>query len=114
MSKAGRIIFWITFPLTAFFVGLLLTFYLDMSNGPLVIFILEFIAFVAMITVRIMYRNHRFWIRAIPTISFVLEGQNVDGKLVELAVKEIRERGAKITATDPFAKGWLVRNRIIQ
>lgn len=47
-------------------------------------------------------------------VDFALEGQNVDGKLVELAVKEIRDRGGKITATDPFAKGWLVRNRIIQ
>lgn len=88
MSKAGRIIFWITFPLTAFFVGLLLTFYLDMSNGPLVIFILEFIAFVAMITVRIMYRNHRFWIRAIPTISFVL----VSAILLPFARPSIKEK----------------------
>ena len=88
MSKAGRIIFWISFPLTAFFVGLLLTFYLDMSNGPLVIFILEFIAFVAMITVRIMYRNHRFWIRAIPTISFVL----VSAILLPFARPSIKEK----------------------
>lgn len=88
MSKAGRIIFWISFPLTAFFVGLLLTFYLDMSNGPLVIFILEFIAFVAMITVRIMYRNHRFWIRAIPTISFVL----VSAMLLPFARPSIKEK----------------------
>lgn len=88
MSKAGRIIFWITFPLTAFFVGLLLTFYLDMSNGPLVIFILEFIGFVAMITVRIMYRNHRFWIRAIPTISFVL----VSAILLPFARPSIKEK----------------------
>lgn len=88
MSKAGKIIFWITFPLTAFFVGLLLTFYLDMSNGPLVIFILEFIAFVAMITVRIMYRNHRFWIRAIPTISFIL----VSAILLPFARPSIKEK----------------------
>ena len=88
MSKAGRIIFWITFPLTAFLVGLLITFYFDMSNGPLIIFILEFAAFVAMITVRIMYRNYRVWIRAIPTISFVL----VSAILLPFARPSIREK----------------------
>lgn len=46
-------------------------------------------------------------------VDDVLIGQNVDSKLVELAVKEIRSRGAKITAVDPFAKAWLVRNKII-
>ena len=88
MSKAGRIIFWISFPLTAFFVGLLITFYLDMSNGPLFILALEFAAFVAMIVVRIMYRNHRFWIRAIPTISFFL----VSAILLPFARPSIREK----------------------
>ena len=44
----------------------------------------------------------------------ILNGQNVDSKLVELAVKEIRGRGAKITATDPFAKAWLARRNITQ
>ena len=44
----------------------------------------------------------------------ILFGQNVDGKLVELAVKEIHDRGAKVTATDPFAKGYLARKNILQ
>ena len=47
-------------------------------------------------------------------VDFSLMGQNVDGKLVQLAAKEIKDRGAKITATDSFAKGWLVRNKIIE
>jgi len=42
----------------------------------------------------------------------ILVGQNVDGKLVELAVKEIKSRNCKVTATDPFAAGWLARNKI--
>ena len=88
MSRAGRIIFWISFPLTALFVGLLITFYLDMSNGPLIILALEFAAFVAMIVVRIMYRNHRFWIRAIPTISFFL----VSAILLPLARPTTKEK----------------------
>lgn len=44
----------------------------------------------------------------------ILYGQNVDSKLVELTVKEIRSRGAKITATDPFAKAWLARRNIVE
>ena len=44
----------------------------------------------------------------------ILFGQNVDSKLVELAVKEIRDRKCKITAIDPFAKAWLARKNITQ
>ena len=44
----------------------------------------------------------------------ILAGQNVDSKLVELAVKEIRDRKGKITAIDPFAKAWLARRNITQ
>ena len=47
-------------------------------------------------------------------VDFSLAGQNIDGKLVQLAAKEIKDRGAKITAIDPFAKGWLARNKIIE
>lgn len=88
MSRAGRIIFWISFPLTALFVGLLIMFYLDMSNGPLIILALEFAAFAAMIVVRIMYRNHRFWIRIIPTVSFFL----VSAILLPLARPTTKEK----------------------
>ena len=45
-------------------------------------------------------------------VDFSLAGQNVDSKLVELAVKEIRSRGGKIKATDPFAKAWLFQKGI--
>ena len=47
-------------------------------------------------------------------VDDILYGQNVDGKLVELAVKEIHDSGARVKATDPFAKGWLVRNNILE
>ena len=43
-----------------------------------------------------------------------LYGQNVDSKLVELAVKEIRSRNGKVKATDPFAKAWLARRNIVE
>ena len=47
-------------------------------------------------------------------IDDILIGQNIDGKLVELAVKEIHNRGAKVKATDPFAKGYLARKNILE
>lgn len=72
MSKVGKIIFWISFPLTALFVGALLFFYLDLTNGPIVIIVVETLIFVAMIVTRIIFRNKKFWFRAIPTLSFAL------------------------------------------
>ena len=72
MSKPGRIIFWIIFPLTTVLVTILLIFYLDLANGPLVILILSMIAVVAMVAIRILLRNKKFLIRMIPTISFVI------------------------------------------
>ena len=72
MSKPGKIIFWISFPLTAIIALLLLIFYLDLANGPLAIFILTIVAFVLMASIRIILRHKKFVIRMIPTLSFVL------------------------------------------
>ncbi len=72
MSKPGKIIFWISFPLTAIITLLLLIFYLDLANGPLAIFILTIVAFVLMASIRIILRHKKFVIRMIPTLSFVL------------------------------------------
>jgi len=72
MSKPGKIIFWITFPLTAIITLLLLIFYLDLANGPLVIFVLTTIAFVLMASIRIILRHKKFVIRMIPTLAFLL------------------------------------------
>lgn len=47
-------------------------------------------------------------------VDDILYGQNVDSKLVELAVKEIRSRGGKVKATDPFAKAWLARRNNVE
>ena len=72
MSKPGKIIFWISFPLTAIITLLLLIFYLDLANGPLAIFILSMIAFVLMASIRIILRHKKFVIRMIPTLAFIL------------------------------------------
>ena len=39
-----------------------------------------------------------------------LRGQGIGSKLVEEAVKIIKERGAKVQATCPFASKWIEEN----
>ena len=72
MSKGGKIAFWISFPILTLIVSALIVFYLDLANGPLVIFIIELVAIVAFIVARILLRNKKFVIRMIPTISFIV------------------------------------------
>ena len=72
MTKAGKIIFWISFPLTALIVWLVLLFLFDLSDGPLVLFILEAVAFMTMVLVRIYLRNKKVYVRMIPTLAFLL------------------------------------------
>ena len=72
MSKAGKIIFWILFPLTTALVAALLLFYLDLANGPVIVLALIGAALAAFVVVRIHFRNKKFVIRMIPTLSFFL------------------------------------------
>ena len=71
MSKKQSIAFWIVFPILTLLVTAIIVFYLDLANGPLVIFILEMIAIAAFIVVRIILRNKRFVFRMIPTLALV-------------------------------------------
>ena len=47
--------------------------------------------------------NHTF-------VDESLRGQGIAGKLVEEAVKTIKERGAKVQATCSYASKWLEKN----
>jgi len=40
-----------------------------------------------------------------------LRGQGIAGKLVEMAVEEIKKRGGKVEATCSYAKKWLENNK---
>ena len=40
-----------------------------------------------------------------------LRGQGIGSKLIQEAVKEIKEKGAQIEATCPFANKWLEEHR---
>ena len=46
-------------------------------------------------------------------VSETLAGQGVAGKLVQMAVDQIREQGGEIRATCPYASGWLKKKGII-
>lgn len=68
MSKPGKIIFWISFPLTVIFTCFILMFYLDLANVSLLILISHLVAVAIYIPIRIILRNKRFYLRALPTI----------------------------------------------
>lgn len=72
MGKVGKIIFWISFPLTVIFVAFILMFYLDIANVPLVILVAHIATLSIYIPIRILMRNMRFYYRALPTICFFL------------------------------------------
>ena len=40
-----------------------------------------------------------------------LRGQGIAGKLVEMAVEEIKKRGGNVEATCSYAKKWLENNK---
>ena len=72
MNKGQKIAFWIIFPIVSVIVSLLLIFYLDLANGPIICFILEIIVLVLAITFRIILRNRKFKFRMIPFLALML------------------------------------------
>lgn len=71
MSKGKAITFWILFPIISALISLLLIFYFDLANGPLIFFIIEIILLVAAITMRIILRNKKFVFRMIPLLALI-------------------------------------------
>lgn len=72
MLRKGGIRFWILFPIFATLISVLLFFYLDMMNGPIIIFILEMLALALFIVFRILLRRKVFIFRVIPLISLIV------------------------------------------
>ena len=112
MSKPGKIIFWITFPLTTIIFSLLFIFYLDLADGPIIGFILFLILLVAFISSRVFLRNKKFLIRMIPTISFLVCSL-VIGVTSKPITKNlpIFESGEKIEITLKNGKGYGLYNK---
>lgn len=110
MSKAGRIVFWITFPLISLITTLLLLVYIDLSNGPIVILVLEAAALAAAITVRIMLRNKKFYIRGIPTVSLIL----VNFILLPLSQPGVRAKSAAYYENPAKTEQLRLENGLVQ
>lgn len=71
-TKGKEIAFWIVFPILAAIISLLLVFYLDLANGPLVLFIIELVVLVAAIVFRIILKKKIFLLRMIPFLGVVV------------------------------------------
>lgn len=67
-----HIAFWILFPLFSILLLAIILFYMDLANGPLILFILELIAFVGFIAASILLLNKRKLIRLIPFGGIIL------------------------------------------
>ena len=64
MKKVKRhIAFWIIFPIVYTIVAALLIFLFDLTNGPLIWFIVEIALLVALVIFRVLVINRRFWVR---------------------------------------------------
>ena len=72
MSKDKRIAFWIIFPIICLLISVLLFFYFDMMNGPIVVLIIEALVLLTFIIFRILLRKQRFYIRMTPSLAFLL------------------------------------------
>ena len=112
MTKAGKIAFWISFPLTTIVFSLLFIFYLDMADGPLVGFIIFLVLLAAFIAIRILLRNKKFVFRMIPTIGFLVASL-VIGVTAKPIIKNlpIFESGERIEITLKNGKGYGLYNK---
>ncbi len=59
MKKKNHLLFWILFPIGWTIISLLLIFYFDLANGPIIFFILELILLVVFFALRVLVRNKR-------------------------------------------------------
>ena len=72
MNKGKKIAFWIIFPIITVLISVLLFFYLDMMNGPIIVLVIEAFVLITFIVFRILLKNKRFYIRMVPSLSFLL------------------------------------------
>lgn len=64
--KKRHIAFWIAFPISFVLVGAILIFLFDLTNGPLVLFILMLLSLVALAASSIILLNKKLLFRFIP------------------------------------------------
>ena len=64
MKKNKHLLFWILFPIIWSIIAFLIVFLFDLSNGPIIWFILELLLLVALFVLRVIFRDKKFWVRA--------------------------------------------------
>lgn len=72
MKDKKELLFWILFPIISAIITLVVVFYFDLANGPLICFIIELIALAIAIAFRIILRRMKPMLRVIPGLSFLL------------------------------------------
>ena len=70
--KKRHIAFWIIFPIIFVIISLLLLFYLDLANGPLICLITEIVALILFFIARVLFINSKFIKRLILWLMFIL------------------------------------------
>ena len=90
--KKRHIAFWIAFPISFVLVGAILIFLFDLTNGPLVLFILMLFSLVALAASSIILLNKKLLFRFIPFVSFV----GVIALLLSLSKPSVERRSATL------------------
>ena len=90
--KKRHIAFWIAFPISFVLVGAILIFLFDLTNGPLVLFILMLLSLVALAASSIILLNKKLLFRFIPWVSFV----GVIVLLLSLSKPSVERRSATL------------------
>ena len=72
MSKTKKIILWCVFGFVAALLSLIMIFYLDLANGPLILLPIFIGSIAALVVLTILLRKKRFVFKMIPSIAFLL------------------------------------------
>lgn len=69
--KNKHLVFWIIFPIIYLLISALVIFYMDLANGPVIMFILSIVLLLGLLVVRILLLNKRFIYRLLTWMIFI-------------------------------------------
>ena len=70
-QKKKHLVFWIVFPIGMLLITAILVFYFDLANGPWWWMLIEALILGAFVTIRILFRDKKFWMRLITWAGFI-------------------------------------------
>ena len=71
-NNKNHLLFWILFPIGWTFLTAILIFYFDLTNGPLIWFILELVFLVVFFVIRALFINKKVWVRLLTWAGFIV------------------------------------------